>query len=112
MEKTLIQVRAEPVDLENLERIKARWPLAESNQTAILQAINVAANAVTFWPKPEEVAALESLGDSFPGLRGDYEALIHLALAEFVNRREMGEGKYQILQRIETKLDQVLGGEP
>lgn len=110
MEKTLIQVRAEPVDLENLERIKARWPLAESNQTAILQAINVAANAITFWPSPEEVSALEGLGDSFPGLRGNTEALIHLALAEFVNRREMGEGKYQILQRIETKLDQALGG--
>lgn len=112
MEKTLIQVRAEPVDLENLERIKARWPLADTNQIAILQALNVAANAVTFWPSPEELAALESLGDSFPGLRGNTEALIHLALTEFVNRREMGEGKYQILQRIEAKLDQVLGGEP
>lgn len=110
MEKTLIQVRAEPVDLENLERIKARWPLAESNQAAILQAINVAANAVTFWPSPEELSALEGLGDSFPGLRGNIDALIHLALSEFVSRRQMGEGQYQILQRIESKLDQALGG--
>jgi len=110
MEKTLIQVRATDGDLDNLERIKARWPLAETNQAAITQALHVAANAVIFWPSPEELSAFESLGDSFPGFRGNSEALIHLALAEFVNRREMGEGKYQILQRIETKLDQALEG--
>lgn len=111
MTKNYIQVRAKEADLENLERVKRRWPLTNTDQAAVLQALNVAANAVIFWPSPEELSALESLGDSFPGLRGNTEALIHLALAEFVNRREMGDGKYQILQRIEAKLDQALGGE-
>ena len=112
MTKNYIQVRAKEADLENLERVKRRWPLTNTDQAAVLQALNVAANAVTFWPSPEELSALEGLGDSFPGLRDNTEALIHLALAEFVNRRATGEGKYQILQRIEAKLDQVLGGEP